>query len=114
MSRLGHIFLYIVYFGLVIVLAGFITHALTSQSTPKASHPATPHVARTPKASPAPRTSPTPQPPKAQPPGPPSPQAPGTALANSGPGDVVGVFVVGAIAGTALRYRMLMSRSKPI
>jgi hypothetical protein len=102
MNRVGKAFLYIIYFALVIVLAGFITHSLTSnKTTPMPKPPAVQHkTVATPK--PAPQT-PTPSSPAA---------GSNSALANSGPGNVAAVFIGASLVGSVTYRQLLITRLK--
>jgi hypothetical protein len=102
MGRAGKIFLYIIYFALVIVLAGFITHSLTSNKTTPSKPPASHHATvATPKAAPQ---TPVPSP---------SPSSPSNpALANSGPGDVLAIFFGASLISTLAYRQLLLSRLK--
>lgn len=99
MARAGKVFLYLVYFAAVIVLAGVITHSLTSnKSTP--TRPTTPHpaVASVPKPQPATQT--------------PTAPAPSSGLADTGPGNVVAVFLGASLVGSAAYRQLLVARLK--
>jgi hypothetical protein len=96
MARAGKIFLYVVYFAVVVVLGGVITHSLTKSSTPKSPKPSKPATSQQHKQAASPK------------PGSSQPGAPAsTPLANSGPGDVAGIFVAASVSG-ALMYRFVI------
>jgi hypothetical protein len=110
MARGAKILLYLVYCVAVIVLVGFIAQSFRSnKATPK-----TPAAARRNQTTVTSRTPPTAQPSKSSTPAPQSPPAastPGaTALANSGPGDVVGLFVGVSVAGAVVYRRRLINQ----
>jgi hypothetical protein len=96
MGRALKAFLYLIYFALVIVLAGFITHSFTSNTSTSPNPPAVHHTTvATPK--PALQTpAPTPSP----------------ALTNTGPGNVVVVFIGASIIGSIAYRQLLVTRLK--
>ncbi len=101
MTRAGKTVLYLVYFVLLIVLAGFIIASFRSHSSTPSKHPA---IAR-----PRPQTATSSQ------------QASGTAhkataapsasaaLADTGPGDVASLFVITTVGGTLAYRRRLVA-----
>lgn len=108
MGRVGKVFLYVIYFGLVIVLAGFITHALTSdKSTPSPHHQT---VATPQTAAPKPSSSPTTPAPSSSTGSSSSSSNPG--LANSGPGNELAVFLGASLIGTVAYRQLLITRLK--
>lgn len=99
MGRVGKAFLYLIYFALVIVLAGFITHSLTSdKSTPAPKPPAVHHTTV---------ATPTPTPQSSTP-----TTSSNSGLANSGPGDVAAVFIGASIISAVAYRQVLITRLK--
>jgi carbohydrate-binding DOMON domain-containing protein len=124
MSRANKIFLYLFYFAIVAVLSGFIITSSKSKhpAVPKASVPAQ-HKQQTATTKPPAPAAPTKPAPKtthsstSQTPTPanhqqtPSPASSQSSLADTGPGDVIGLFVIAGIAGAALHRRILINRA---
>ena len=106
MFKSGKALAYILYFAVVAVLGGFIVAAFHSSSTPAKPRPPIHQQTARPVSPAQPKSKPTPSPS--------SPSAPATpttngALADSGPGDVAGLFVAASLAGAGV-YRYLLVR----
>lgn len=118
MSRTGKAFLYLVYFAIVAVLSGFI---ITSSKSNAPAAPKSPsHSQHRPQTAAAPpkTTAPAkPKPPAGTPasgstPAPnPAPSGSSAALADTGPGDLIGLFVIASLAGAVFHRRSLINRA---
>jgi len=95
MSRGGHVFLYLIYFAILVVLGhAIITAFKTTTPAPKAQ-PSTHHQVA--------QTNQTPQPAKPNPAQ--SQPSANNSLVNTGPGDVIGLFIITSLVGYAAHYR---------